>query len=99
MLPNCDDGLSKSYWLERGWKDRPVPREELYDLVFDPNEANNLATRDEATPELARLRGRMEGWMKETDDPLLRGPVPAPHGAQVNDPAGLSPKEPVTVLP
>ncbi|MBN9659590.1 MAG: sulfatase [Acidobacteria bacterium] len=99
VLPNCDDGLSKSYWLEQGWKQRPVPREELYDLVFDPNEANNLATRREPPAELDQLRGRLDRWMKETDDPLLRGPVPAPRGAQVNDPAGLSPREPVTVVP
>jgi hypothetical protein len=31
--------------------------------------------------------------MRETYDPLLKGPVPAPHGAEVNDPDGLSPQE------
>lgn len=99
VLPNCDDGLSKSAWLEYDWKHRAVPREELYDLVFDPNEANNLATRRDSPPDLADMRTRLDRWMKETGDPLLRGPVQAPHGAQVNDPAGTSPKELVTVLP
>lgn len=38
-------------------------------------------------------------WMQATDDPLLRGPVPAPPGAEVNDPDGLSPNEPTIVVP
>jgi hypothetical protein len=33
--------------------------------------------------------------MRATDDPLLEGDVPAPKGAKVNDPDGLSPREPV----
>jgi hypothetical protein len=32
--------------------------------------------------------------MVETGDPLLKGPVAAPAGAEVNDPSGISPKEP-----
>jgi len=40
------------------------------------------------------MRGRLDRWMERTDDPLLRGDVPAPSGAQVNDPLGLSPREP-----
>jgi hypothetical protein len=31
--------------------------------------------------------------MHRTSDPLLNGPVPAPHGAQINNPDGVSPKE------
>ena len=38
---------------------------------------------------LADLRERLDAWMAATDDPLLRGPVPAPDGAEVNDPAGV----------
>ena len=34
------------------------------------------------------LRARLEAWMRATDDPLLLGPVPAPAGAELNDPAG-----------
>ncbi len=44
ILPNCDDSPSKSLWLEHGWRERPVAAEQLYDLMFDPNEACNLAS-------------------------------------------------------
>jgi arylsulfatase A-like enzyme len=98
VLPNCDDSASKDVWLEQGWRERPPATEQLYDLVFDPNETNNLADESSMAEVLAEMRGRLEGWMQETDDPLLRGPVPAPAGAQVNDPDGLSPREPTRVL-
>jgi hypothetical protein len=41
------------------------------------------------------MRGRLESWMRRTDDPLLKGPVPAPPGAKVNPVDQISPKEPV----
>jgi len=95
VLPNCDDGASKQLWLDHGWKERPVAREQLYDLVFDPNEANNLAGDPAASRVLEDMRGRLARFMRETDDPLLNGPVPAPPGATFNDPDGLSPDGPL----
>lgn len=93
VLPNCDDGESKSVWLAHGWKERPEPEEALFDLVFDPNEANNLAGNAATRSILKDMRDRMETWMRETDDPLLKGAVPAPEAAVVNAPDGLSPRE------
>ncbi len=77
VLPNCDDGPSKSLWLEYGWRQHPVPREDLYDLVFDPAERRNLAGDAAFAPVLAEMRGRLQGWMTRTNDPLLEGPYPA----------------------
>ena len=99
VLPNCDDSPSKDVWLEHGWPARPVAAEQLYDLAFDPNEACNLAGDPSTRDVLAGMRSRLERWMQETDDPLLRGPVPAPPGARVNDPDGLSPNEQTRVVP
>ncbi len=99
VLPNCDDSPSKSVWLEYGWKNRIVPEEQLYDLVFDPAEENNLTAAAAMTPVLAEMRQRLEKWMQSTNDPLLRGPVAAPHGAVVNDPDGISPQEPTIRVP
>lgn len=47
--------------------------DELYDLVEDPGELQNLATHPAWGDELARLRRRLVSWMKAIDDPLLNG--------------------------
>lgn len=95
VLPNCDDSVSKTYWLQHGWRDRIVPRELLFDSLFDPEETHNLANDPAYGAALKEMRGRMEAWMQRTNDPLLYGPVKAPQGAVVNDPDGTSPQEPV----
>lgn len=94
VLPNCDDSRSKDLWLDHGWQHRAPAREQLYDLIFDPNEAHNVA-HDPSMAEIADdMRARLDRWMRDTGDPLLEGPVKAPDGAVVNDPDGLSPAEP-----
>jgi N-sulfoglucosamine sulfohydrolase len=99
VLPNCDDSPSKDLLLRYGWAERKVPFEQLYDLVFDPNEASNLVEDPAHADLVADLRARLFRWMDTTDDPLLNGdPVP-PHGAEINDPDQLSASDPVTVIP
>ena len=71
VLLNCDNGESKSLWLNYGWEDQPVPEESLYDLVFDPNETNNLAG-DAASQEILKvMRERLMRWMNASNDSLL----------------------------
>lgn len=94
VLPNCDDGESKSVWLDHDWKEHPTPEEELFDLVFDPNESNNLAADGNYRDILNEMRNRLRLWMQDTNDPLLNGHVEAPAGAMVNSPDSLSPKDP-----
>jgi N-sulfoglucosamine sulfohydrolase len=47
---------------------------------------------------LGDMRARLETWMHETQDPLLDGPVRAPHGAELNGPDQLSPTDPTTTV-
>ena len=77
--------------MEHGWRERPAAKEQLYDLVFDPNEVCNIANDPSMTAVLNDMRGRLAEWMRATDDPLLKGPVPAPSGARVGHPDGVSP--------
>ena len=98
MIANIDDGPSKEVVLTDGWAYRPLPAEQLYDLLHDPNEAHNLAGDAAYGDVLDEMRSRLEGWMVETEDPLLDGPVPAPEGTELNGPDQLSPNDPTTVV-
>jgi arylsulfatase A-like enzyme len=93
VLPNVDDSPSKELLLELGLARRRQPREELYDLAFDPSEAQNLAGDPAYADVRDELRDRLDEWMRTTGDPLLDGEVPAPDGAEVNDPDGVSASE------
>ena len=76
------------------WKERPRPLEQLYDLIFDPNEASNTANDLSVAVVLEEMRTRLDNWMSSTNDPLLRGPVPAPPGAELNDQDQMSASDP-----
>lgn len=99
IVSNVDDSPSKTLWVDHGWRERTVPREQLYDLLFDPHEAHNLAGSEENRTVLEEMRGRMDHWMKSTNDPLLKGPVPAPSGAKLNRSDQLSFTEPRFTVP
>ena len=50
------------------WLQPNKPTEELYDLVKDPYELNNLALRPEIQDTLFHYRNLLETWMKKTND-------------------------------
>ena len=95
VLANTDDSPTKDLLLADGWGDVELAREALHDLRFDPVEAHNLIGAPHCAPVADELRARLDAWMRETQDPLLDGPVPAPEGAEVNSPDQISPAEPV----
>jgi arylsulfatase A-like enzyme len=53
------------------------PPYELYDLQQDPFEQNNLAESPEHEETVQELKRDLLNWMRETEDPLLQGPVPS----------------------
>lgn len=71
------------------------PPFELYDLQRDPVERRNLAGREETTEIERHLRDVLGARLRETNDPVLKGPVPAPVGywehflAKPNGPGAL----------
>jgi len=79
-LPNVDASASKSLWIDAGWADRRVPTVRLHDLMFDPHEMHNLVDCPEMADVRTELAGRLDRWMVETDDPLLKGKVEPPVG-------------------
>jgi hypothetical protein len=93
LTANCDPGPAKTAMLEAGWRDQVVRPEQLFDLSFDPNEAANLASEARYEEVLVQMRDRLDRWMNRTNDPLLRGPVPAPPQAVVNRPDDVHPKD------
>ncbi len=91
VLPNCDDGLTKSFWLENGWKDQIIAQEQLFDLVFDPHERRNLAGNSGYASTLKEMRQKLDRQMKASGDPMLKGYIKAPPDAVLNDADSTSP--------
>lgn len=61
------------------------PQEELYDLDADPTELNNIAENVSYGDVRNDLRNRLAGWMRETGDALLDGPIASPTYYQARD--------------
>lgn len=91
VLPNTDDTPAKHDLLAHDWQQQPRVQEMLFDHYFDPDQQNNLVERSEMATVLADLRGRLNRWMEETDDPIRNGPIPLPTGVQATDPDAFSP--------
>ncbi len=51
---------------------------ELYDLASDPLEQRNIAGHGDLASVERELSDRLWTWMRETGDPLLKGPVASP---------------------
>lgn len=79
-LPSEVPAVAETYdhWYNELWPPatEPRPAAELYDTQADPHELVNLAGRPEHAALEADLAGRLERWMRQTDDPLLRGTIP-----------------------
>ena len=58
-------------------RERPVV--ELYDLAADPAELNDLGADPDWGPIRRELDERLLAWLRQVDDPILRGPVRTPY--------------------
>lgn len=94
VLPNTDDGPGKDYLIDRGWDEYELPGEALYDTYFDPLEMNNRVNDPSLKKVRERLSGCLNDFMRETNDPLLRGDVPLPADGKMIDRDGRSNKGP-----
>ncbi len=93
VLPNCDDGFTKTFWIKNGWKDQLLPEEELFNLFLDPHERKNLAGDPEYKEILEELSKKLTHQMQTFGDPMLKGFIKAPPDARLNDADGMSPRE------
>ena len=80
MGVGVDGGPVDEMFRRHGWAERPLPEEELHDLIFDPHEVHNVIGDPAYANAAAEMRARLQRWMQETDDPILRDAVPAPPG-------------------
>ena len=73
-----DRGPAQEFWEKHGYQDMRFPDEALYDLVFDPHEANNLAESRCHSEILKDMRTRLRDWMASIGDSLAEGVIPVP---------------------
>lgn len=91
VLPNVDDGQTKTFWHQNGWPQRLYATTQLYDLWCDPAEADNLSGDAQYANVEVDLSARLEVWMRETNDPILDGAMPVPAGGTTTDVDAYSP--------
>jgi N-sulfoglucosamine sulfohydrolase len=92
--PNVDGGLTKELLKNRGYFDRRRPPEMLYDLAVDPFEQRNVIGDPGYAGVLNDLRARLDRWMRDTNDPLLKGYVPPHPAARVTPADSFEPRLP-----
>lgn len=71
ILSNIDNSSSKTFLVENGLMELPRPKEMLFDLYLDTQEANNLAHDSRYSGTLQKLRENLHSWMIRTEDPML----------------------------
>ena len=87
---NVDNGPSKDLWM-RLHADAPRERVQLFDLERDPLERRNVADEPAYASARAEMESRLRGWMTQTRDPLLDGPLLLPDDAKLNPRACTDP--------
>lgn len=94
---NIDESSCKKLLIDSGLLKKSRPREMLFDLYIDPVERENLVENPDYKEIYTDLRLRLENWMEETKDPLIKVSyrVPKPEEAYVNRLQDLDPACPM----
>jgi len=86
LSQTADDGPAKPSGLQSGWRTADLLyTEELYDLIFDAGEHNNLAHNPGHGEVLTQMQPLLKKRMERTNDPLPKGSIPLPPGGPTAD--------------
>ena len=83
-LSNIDNSGTKDFYLEHEIAKRTKDEENLFDLLYDPTERNNLVLDPTLAHVVEEMRQRLHTYMLETNDPLLDGPIEVSKDWKVN---------------
>ena len=72
--------------MENGYASYPKAEEAFYDLIYDPDEMNNLIDHEELHEIINEFRNQLHDFQVKTNDPLLNGPLPVKPSYKVNKP-------------
>ncbi len=85
--PNCDNGYSKSFMVNQaGFLEEEHLQEALFDLYSDPCEKLNQIDNPKYSQIVYDMKNRLNNIMIMTEDPLLKGKIPAPEGSYLDKP-------------
>lgn len=79
---HMDDSFSKEVFRENGYFEKKLAKEELYDLMLDPQERENLSEETEHQAVKEEMEKILTDWQKKTKDPLYtEQKIELPEGA------------------
>ncbi len=62
------DSLNQLKGNQKLWFSKTKPKEEFYDIVKDPYELNNLASKSAYSSQIQIFRNELQDWVEETND-------------------------------
>ncbi len=81
---NISNNTIKGFMVENGFLEQKIDMEMLFDLYLDPVERVNLVNNEAYSEIYEEMSYKLNSWMIETNDPLLKGTVERPEGVKVN---------------
>jgi arylsulfatase A-like enzyme len=70
---------------------KPRPTEELYDVLIDPHQLNNLAADPKQAEVLAKMSSVLDEWIERTGDRIPENPTPDKFNRETGRPLKKSP--------